>query len=164
MTFLGRGLIFLIGLVPMLCTVGLAALRLAASRPSFGRQVLEAAADLDDVAFPQGIPVFTILARAFLVRDVADMARVKLLVARASKSKLSAQRQDLDGERERVEAKLAAKEQELRAVDEEIQRQEEALGAPKVIGHRWRFMEIHTKSLEIRAKSFKNRGFRRENQ
>lgn len=164
MAFLGRGLIFLIGLVPMLCTVGLAALRLAASRPGFGRQVLEAAADLDDVAFPQGIPVFTIAARAFLVRDVADMARVKLLAARASKSKLSAQRQGLDAERQRVEAKLAAKEQELRAVDEEIQRQEEALGAPKVVGNRWKSMEIRMKSLEIRAKSGTIRGFRIENQ
>ena len=111
----------------MLATVGLAVLRFSAASPDVGRRLLETAADLDDAAFRSGVPLFTILVRAFLVRDVRDMAQVRLQVARAEKAKVAKQQELLESERQRLLERLSAKEQEMRAKEEEIQRQEEAV-------------------------------------
>lgn len=39
--------------------------------------------DCGQASFPQGPPVFTILVRSFVVRDVTDMAKIRLQVAKA---------------------------------------------------------------------------------
>ena len=79
--------------------------RVAVSSSSFGQSLLEVAANLDEAtnrqssdivsfmvtqlcdcgqaSFPQGPPVFTILVRSFVVRDVTDMAKIRLQVAKA---------------------------------------------------------------------------------
>lgn len=123
----GRGVIFLIGLVPMLATVGLAAVRVAVSSSSFGQSLLEAAANLDEASFPHGPPVFTILVRSFVVRDVTDMAKIRLQVAKAEETKLTSARDKIQAEKDAVEAKLAAKEAELQTTSEQIRVQQEAL-------------------------------------
>lgn len=123
----GRGVIFLIGLVPMLTTVGLAAVRVAVSSSSFGQSLLEAAANLDEASFPHGPPVFTILVRSFVVRDVTDMAKIRLQVAKAEETKLTSARDNIQAEKDAVEAKLAAKEAELQTTSEQIRVQQEAL-------------------------------------
>lgn len=123
----GRGVIFLIGLVPMLATVGLAAVRVAVSSSSFGQSLLEAAANLDEASFPHGPPVFTILVRSFVVRDVTDMAKIRLQVAKAEETKLTSARDNIQAEKDAVEAKLAAKEAELQTTSEQIRVQQEAL-------------------------------------
>lgn len=123
----GRGVIFLIGLVPMLATVGLAAVRVAVSSSSFGQSLLEAAANLDEASFPHGPPVFTILVRSFVVRDVTDMAKIRLQVAKAEETKLTSARDKIQAEKDAVEAKLAAKEAELQSTSEQIRVQQEAL-------------------------------------
>ena len=42
--------------------------------------------DCGQASFPQGPPVFTILVRSFVVRDVTDMAKIRLQVAKAAGS------------------------------------------------------------------------------
>ena len=123
----GRGVLFLIGMVPMLVTVGLAAVRVAASTSSFGQDLLEVAANLDEASFPQGPPVFTILVRSFVVRDVTDMAKIRLQVAKAEETKLTSDRDKIRAEKDVLEAKLAQKEAELETSSENIRVQQEAL-------------------------------------
>ncbi|CAJ1452395.1 unnamed protein product [Effrenium voratum] len=123
----GRGIIFLIGLVPMLLTVVIAAVRLAVASDGFGQALLEAAASLDEAVFPQGPPIFTILIRSFVVRDVRDMAKVRLQVAKAEETKLASERDKMQSEKDSLEAQLAEAQAKLAAVSAEVLAQQEAM-------------------------------------
>jgi len=129
----GREVIFLVGFVPMIVGVGVAAVRLAVSSPAFSQAVLETAANIDEANFPQGPPVCTILVRSFLVRDVTDVAGVKLQVARAEEAKLLRARDKVQAERDAAEAKLTSTQAELDAAVAQVAEQEEvvAMRAPE---------------------------------
>mmetsp|Transcript_10345 Transcript_10345/g.24372 ORF Transcript_10345/g.24372 Transcript_10345/m.24372 type:complete len:283 (-) Transcript_10345:64-912(-) len=129
----GREIIFLVGFVPMIVGVGVAAVRLAVSSPAFSQAVLETAANIDEANFPQGPPVCTILVRSFLVRDVTDIAGVKLQVARAEEAKLLRARDKVQAERDAAEAKLTSTQADLDAAVAQVAEQEEvvAMRAPE---------------------------------
>ncbi|OLQ08208.1 hypothetical protein AK812_SmicGene8292 [Symbiodinium microadriaticum] len=121
----GREIIFLVGFVPMIVGVGVAAVRLAVSSPAFSQAVLETAANIDEVC--------TILVRSFLVRDVTDIAGVKLQVARAEEAKLLRARDKVQAERDAAEAKLTSTQADLDAAVAQVAEQEEvvAMHAPE---------------------------------
>lgn len=117
-----RGVVFLIGLLPTLITLGLVIVKAAVASQGFCMAVLKAAAAADKSFFPSGPPVITVLVRAFLVRDTTDMQRMELQVYTYETKIAQAERDGFKSQFEAAESKAAKMEEHMAALQEKVER------------------------------------------
>lgn len=102
-----RGLIFLVGLVPVIINLAMVVVKAAAKSRSSSASVLSTTDSLDKALFPYGPPVITILARSFFVRDVTDMQALELKVMAFEKRMAKQEKDRLNAEYEEARIKAA---------------------------------------------------------
>jgi len=111
-----RGIVFLIGFLPAVLSLGIVGFKSAVASSGFCMAVLKGAHEADKSLFPTGPPVVTLLVRAFLVRDSTDMQAMELQV-------IDFEKQIALGERDRLKmeyeaATVAAQDTETRYAEQ----------------------------------------------
>merc|ERR1711865_1280376 len=96
-----RGIVFLIGFLPAVLSLGIVGFKSAVASSGFCMAVLKGAHEADKSLFPTGPPVVTLLVRAFLVRDSTDMQAMELQV-------IDFEKQIALGERDRLKMEYEA--------------------------------------------------------
>jgi len=123
--FRSRGLIFLVGLLPMLTGLGLAVVKASVQSKGFAAALLSAGQAVDAAAFGDGPQLCTIFIKAFWVRDTVDTTTLEMNVLRSEASKLGAQLAKARAEAEKCAADFDAKEAKANAAAEAASRQAE---------------------------------------
>eukprot|EP00927_Polykrikos_kofoidii_P057255 TRINITY_DN51379_c0_g1_i1.p1 TRINITY_DN51379_c0_g1~~TRINITY_DN51379_c0_g1_i1.p1 ORF type:complete len:830 (-),score=131.93 TRINITY_DN51379_c0_g1_i1:61-2550(-) len=123
-----RGVMALLLFAPMAVNVVVQAVKFCVERRSFALAVLRMAQAADQNVFgpePTGIPLFTLLVRAFLVRDATDMASVELLVLRAEESMAQEDLRKAAEEKAKVDAELTIRERAYELATNRVRAQEQ---------------------------------------
>merc|ERR1719502_1579507 len=103
-----RGILFLVGMVPALISLGLSLGKaFTMGNDNFCIGVLKAAHQADEKMFPNGPPVFSVLVRAFVVRNTTDEAAQELKIIDFERQIAEAGRNQVKADLEAAEAKRA---------------------------------------------------------
>jgi hypothetical protein len=113
-----------------------------ANLQSVSIDVLRRAKSFDDNYCPQGVPVASLLVRAFLLRDVEDTESVEILAVQGDIHALQAKKASLDAEQAQLDKALA----ESEARQETLKAHQEARQADNV--DEAKFVEEHARKLE----------------
>jgi hypothetical protein len=100
-----RGCVFLIGLLPAIIGLAVVIAQIAAKSQAACTAMLKAAHAADKAVFPQGPAIITLLVRAFLIRDTADLKGMELQVLEFRRALSKSKRDKLKREYDMAEAK-----------------------------------------------------------